>query len=60
VPETTSQLFARNLVNFLTPLWDVDAGALSLNREDEIVAGSMITEGGAIVHPALVDAGAGD
>ena len=60
VPETTSQLFARNLVNFLTPLWDVEAGALSLNREDEIVAGSMITEGGAIVHPALVDAGAGD
>jgi NAD(P) transhydrogenase subunit alpha len=48
------------LVNFLTPLWDVEAGALSLNREDEIVAGSMITEGGAIVHPALVDAGAGD
>ena len=60
VPETTSQLFARNLVNFLTPLWDVEAGVLSLNREDEIVAGSMITEGGAIVHPALVDAGAGD
>jgi NAD(P) transhydrogenase subunit alpha len=57
VPETTSQLFARNLLNFLTPLWDAEAAALRLNREDEIVAGSMITEGGAIVHPALVDAG---
>ncbi|MEC8845905.1 MAG: hypothetical protein VXW81_02190 [Pseudomonadota bacterium] len=56
VPETTSQLYARNLLNFLTPLWDPEAKALTLNREDEIVAGAMVTEGGAVVHPALAAA----
>ena len=52
VPETTSQLYARKLY-FLTPLWDPEAKALTLNREDEIVAGAMVTEAGAVVHPAL-------
>ena len=56
VPETTSQLYARNLLNFLTPLWDPGAKALTLNHEDEIVAGAMVTEGGAVVHPALAAA----
>ena len=37
VPETTSQLYARNLLNFLTPLWDPEAKALTLNRGDEFI-----------------------
>lgn len=53
VPETTSQLFARNLVNFLTPMVDKETGEVTVNEEDEVITGSMITRGGKIVHPAL-------
>lgn len=48
-----SALYARNLLNFLTPLVDKETKALKLNREDEIVKASMVTDGGQIVHPQL-------
>jgi NAD(P) transhydrogenase subunit alpha len=46
-----SALYARNLLNFITPLVDKDTKALKINREDEIVKASLITDGGAVVHP---------
>lgn len=48
-----SALYARNLLNFLTPLVDKETKALKINREDEIVKASVVTDGGQIVHPQL-------
>jgi NAD(P) transhydrogenase subunit alpha len=47
-----SSLYARNLSAFLTLLIDKD-GNLAANAEDEILRASLVTGGGAIVHPAL-------
>lgn len=46
-----SALFARNLLHFITP--HVKDGALEIDFEDEIVAESIVTKDGAIVHPRL-------
>jgi len=48
IPAHASQMFAKNITNLLGLL--VSDGALTLNREDEVVTGTMLTEGGAIVH----------
>jgi H+-translocating NAD(P) transhydrogenase subunit alpha len=48
----TSALYARNLVAFAELLRDKE-GALAPNYEDEILKASMVTQGGAIVHPQL-------
>ncbi|HEY8353033.1 MAG TPA: NAD(P) transhydrogenase subunit alpha, partial [Sphingomonadales bacterium] len=48
-----SALYAKNLLNFLTPLVDKEKG-LQINWEDEIIQGTLLTRDGAIVHPALV------
>ena len=44
-----SALYAKNLLNYLTPL--VADKQLSVNWQDEIVAASTLTRDGAIVHP---------
>lgn len=49
VPETTSQLYARNLLNFLTPMLDKDKG-FTIDVADEIIAGTLVTRNGDIVH----------
>ena len=46
-----SALYARNLLHFITP--HVKEGALDVDYEDEIVAESVVTKDGAIVHPRL-------
>lgn len=48
-----SALYARNLLNFLTPIVDKETKTLKLNREDEIIKASLVTDGGQIVHPQL-------
>ena len=47
-----SALYARNLAAFLGLLIDKE-GALVAGGEDEILKASLVTGGGAIVHPAL-------
>jgi NAD(P) transhydrogenase subunit alpha len=47
--EHASQLYARN-VQALLGLMISDAGDLSLDFEDEVIAGACITRGGEIVH----------
>jgi NAD(P) transhydrogenase subunit alpha len=44
-----SALYARNLLNFMGLLLDPKSGALTVNREDEIIAGSLIAIGGEVV-----------
>jgi NAD(P) transhydrogenase subunit alpha len=44
-------LYARNLVNFLTPLVDKETKQLKIDLEDEVVKGSLLTHAGKVVHP---------
>tara|TARA_B100001939_G_scaffold341514_1_gene351215 strand:+ start:353 stop:1534 length:1182 start_codon:yes stop_codon:yes gene_type:complete len=48
-----SALFAKNLLNFITPLVDKDSKTLNINWEDEIITGILLTREGQIVHPAF-------
>ena len=48
-----SALYAKNLLTFLTTFWDKDAKTLKLPEDDAIIAGLMVTRGGAVVHPAF-------
>jgi len=52
-----SALFARNLLNFLTPMIDKSTKALAINWDDEIVKGTLVTRDGKIVHPVLAGGG---
>jgi H+-translocating NAD(P) transhydrogenase subunit alpha len=47
-----SQLYARNLYNFLILLVDKD-GKLKIDTADEIIKATLLTENGAVVNPAL-------
>lgn len=48
-----SALYAKNLLNFLTPLVDIENKQLNINWQDEIVAASTLTHEGQVVHPAF-------
>ncbi|MBT4488447.1 MAG: Re/Si-specific NAD(P)(+) transhydrogenase subunit alpha [Rhodospirillaceae bacterium] len=48
-----SNLYARNLFNFLSPHIDGESGDLSFDFEDETVSGVCLTKGGAVIHPML-------
>jgi NAD(P) transhydrogenase subunit alpha len=54
VAVNASNLYARNLFAFVEPLIDKDKSQLAINWDDEIVAGTLIAKGGALVHPMLV------
>jgi NAD(P) transhydrogenase subunit alpha len=51
VPYHASQMYAKNLTNFLTHL--VKDGKLQLNMEDEITRETLVTRGGEIVNPRV-------
>ena len=51
MPEHASQLYARNVASLLE-LMTGEEGALTLDFDDAIVAGAVITRGGEIVHEA--------
>ncbi len=54
-----SALYARNLLNFLTPQMDKETGTLKWNWDDETVSGTALTRDGAVVHPILKNKGEG-
>ena len=51
VPYHASQMYARNLTTFLTYM--VKDGKLQLNRQDEIIRETLVTEGGEIVNTRI-------
>ena len=51
VPYHASQMYARNLTNFLLNM--VKDGQLKLNMDDEIVRGTLVTKGNDIVNPRV-------
>jgi len=53
-----SALYAKNLLNFITPLVDTETGALNIDWEDEIITGTLISKDGQVVHPSLKEGAA--
>jgi len=56
IAASASSLYAKNLVTFLETMVSKEMKALALNVEDELVKATMLTHGGAIVHPNFVPA----
>lgn len=54
LPTDSSALFARNLLNFITPMVDKETKALKIDDGDEVVKGTLVIRDGQVVHPALV------
>jgi NAD(P) transhydrogenase subunit alpha len=48
-----SALYAKNLLNYLTPHVSPETKAFALNWQDEIVLASSLTHAGEIIHPAF-------
>jgi NAD(P) transhydrogenase subunit alpha len=53
VAVNASSLYAKNLLAFLEILIDKKEKKLAINWDDEIVKGTLVAKGGAIVHPNL-------
>ena len=49
-----SELYARNLYNFIDAFFDKDKKKLAIDWDDEIIAGIGLTRNGKIVHQSLV------
>ncbi len=50
IPVAASNLYARNLLTFLSTFWDKEARMPKLPDDDAIVQGTMLTRHGAVVH----------
>ena len=53
IAEDASKLFAKNLLNFITPLVDPETKSLKIDWEDEIVQGTLVCKDGKVVHTRL-------
>lgn len=53
VPEPASQMYSSNLTGLIEHFWNKQSKSFELNREDEIIAGSLLTHDGEVVHPAM-------
>ena len=51
MPVHASEMIAKNLLNFVTPM--VVDGAIRIDTSDEVVAGTALTLDGAAVHPQV-------
>jgi NAD(P) transhydrogenase subunit alpha len=51
IPTTASQLYARNLLAFVTTLIDAKEKKLAINWDDELVKATVLTRDGKVVHP---------
>ncbi|MBI1383531.1 MAG: Re/Si-specific NAD(P)(+) transhydrogenase subunit alpha [Rhizobiales bacterium] len=54
LPVNASSLYAKNLLSFLSLMVGKDKEGVVVDMADEIIKGTLVTDGGAIVHPALV------
>ena len=55
--EDSSKLYARNLLNFVTPLVDKESKTIKIDWDDDIIKGCCVVRDGKIVHPALTGEG---
>jgi len=56
IAASASLLYARNLFAFLETLVDKTTKTLAINRDDDLVKATMLTDGGKVVHPAFAKA----
>ncbi|WP_095200827.1 Re/Si-specific NAD(P)(+) transhydrogenase subunit alpha [Mesorhizobium carmichaelinearum] len=56
VAASASLLYAKNLFAFLETLVDKTTKTLAINRDDDLVKATMLTDGGKVVHPAFAKA----
>jgi NAD(P) transhydrogenase subunit alpha len=56
VPIPSSQMYAANLTNFVLHFWDKETKAFNLDREDEIITGSLVTHDGEICNETVKQA----
>jgi len=56
VAASASLLYAKNLFAFLETMIDKSSGTLAVNRDDELVKATMLTDGGRVVHPGFAGA----
>jgi NAD(P) transhydrogenase subunit alpha len=53
IPFDASQVYARNVLNFLKLLLEPNGKALAIDWKDEIVMGAVLCHEGKIIHPAF-------
>jgi NAD(P) transhydrogenase subunit alpha len=53
VPQHASQMFASNIAAFLKLL--VRDGTVAIDRDDEIIRETLVTHGGQVVHPRVLE-----
>jgi NAD(P) transhydrogenase subunit alpha len=53
LPAEASNLYARNIFNFLQLIWDGTKKKLTFDLTDEILKGSTLTHDGQIIHPSF-------
>jgi len=58
IAASASALYAKNLVTFLETMVGKETKALALDVDDELVKATMLTHGGAVVHPNFAPAAA--
>jgi NAD(P) transhydrogenase subunit alpha len=51
VAADSSALYARNLLNLLGLMLDAKSGEYKINREDEVIAGTLVCAGGEVLRP---------
>jgi len=51
IAATASSLLARNIYAFVEQMIDKESGELKIDRDDEIIAATLLTHDGSIVHP---------
>ncbi|MBZ9744235.1 Re/Si-specific NAD(P)(+) transhydrogenase subunit alpha [Mesorhizobium sp. CO1-1-7] len=56
IAASASLLYARNLFAFVETLVDKTTKTLAINRDDDLVKATMLTDGGKVVHPAFAKA----
>ena len=49
VAADSSALYARNLMNFLNLMLDANSGEFKVNREDEVIGGTLVCAGGEVI-----------
>ena len=54
IPVHASEMFSKNITTLLLSL--VKDGAIHIDKEDEVVAGTLVTHGGEVVHPMVREA----
>lgn len=53
IANTASKLYASNIAAFITTLLNADNGENKFNKSDELIAHTLLTDNGVIVHPLL-------